>query len=77
MAKLTATIRVETDAEVEAEIERLKSDEFVRLAQKEERVRYKRRQRLYQLRCYEKKGKELAAAGVTLEMLEQFEEGCD
>lgn len=70
MAELTSTIRIETDAEVEAEIERLKNDDFVRLAQKEERVRYKRRQRLYQLRSYQRKGRELAAAGITFEMLE-------
>lgn len=77
MAKLTATIRVETDADVEAEIERLKESEFVRLARKEEAIRYRRRQYLYTLRSYEKKGKELAAAGITMEMLEQYDEGGD
>lgn len=60
-----------TDAEVEAEIERLKDDYNVRLAKKEEAIRYKRRQYLYTLRVYERKGKELAAAGITMEMLER------
>lgn len=59
-----------TDAEVESEIERLTGDYNVRLAKKEERIRYRRRQYLYQLRQYEKKGRELAAAGVTMEMLD-------
>ena len=59
-----------SDAEVESEIERLTGDYNVRLAKKEERIRYRRRQYLYQLRQYEKKGRELAAAGVTMEMLD-------
>lgn len=61
-----------TDTEVEAEIERLTGDYHVRLARKEERIRYRRRQYLYQLRQYEKKGRELAAAGITLEQLDEL-----
>lgn len=66
-----------TDIEVEREIERLLDSPLVKLAKKEERIRYKRRQYLYQLRGYEKKGRELAAAGITMELLERmaFEEG--
>lgn len=66
-----------TDIEVEREIERLLDSPMVKLARKEERIRYKRRQYLYQLRGYEKKGRELAAAGITMELLERMacEEG--
>lgn len=58
-----------TDAEVEEEIARLKASEHVILAKKEQQVRYRRRQYMYTLRNFEKKGKELAAAGVTMEQL--------
>lgn len=61
-----------TDEEVEKEIEKLQGSPLVRLARKEERIRYKRRQYLYTLRNYEKKGKELAKAGITMEMLESL-----
>ena len=62
-----------TDEEVEAEIERLREDYHVKLAKKEEAIRYRRRQYLYQLRGYERKGRDLAAAGVTMDMLENME----
>ena len=54
-----------TDEQVELEIERLKGSPYVKLARKAERVKYVRRQRLYQLRNLEKRGRELAAQGVT------------
>ena len=59
-----------TDEQVEKEIERLLESPHVKLAKKEERVRLRRRKYLYQLRCYEKKGKELAESGITFEVLE-------
>ena len=62
-----------TDEQVGAEIEKLKKSEFVKLAKKEEQIRYRRRQYLYGLRQYEKKGKELAKAGLTIEMLEKMD----
>lgn len=62
-----------TDEQVEAEIEKLKKSEFVKLAKKEEQIRYRRRQYLYGLRQYEKKGKELAKSGITIEMLEKMD----
>lgn len=62
-----------TDEQVEAEIEKLKKSQFVKLAKKEEQIRYRRRQYLYGLRQYEKKGKELAKAGITIEMLESLD----
>ena len=64
-----------TDAQVEKEIERLRNSEFVKLAKKEEQIRYARRQYMYQLRSYEKKGKQLAAEGVTIESLERLKGG--
>lgn len=62
-----------TDEQVEKEIERLKNSDFVKLAKKEEQIRLRRRQYLYCLRTYEKKGRELAKSGITIEMLEGME----
>lgn len=62
-----------TDEQVEIEIERLKNSQFVKLAKKDEYIRIRRRQYLYCLRSYEKKGKELAKAGITIEMLERMD----
>lgn len=59
-----------TDEEVEAEIEKLNASEAVALARREARLRYRRRQYLYQLRDLEKKGKALLAAGITREVLD-------
>lgn len=59
-----------TDEHVEREIERLNASEAVALARREARLRYKRRQYLYQLRDLEKKGKALLKAGITREMLD-------
>lgn len=59
-----------TDEAVEREIERLTTTDAVRLARKELRLKYKRRQALYQLRNLEKRGKELMAAGITYENIE-------
>ena len=65
-----------TDEQVEAEIVRLQKSPDVKLAKKEERIRYRRRQYLYCLRQYEKKGKELQASGITFEMLDNLEREC-
>ena len=62
-----------TDDEVELEIARLSESEAVKLAQKERRWRYRRRQYLYTLRWYEKRGKELMAAGVTEDDFADFD----
>lgn len=59
-----------TDEAVEAEIARLQQSDFVKLARKEMRLKYKRRQCLYQLRNLDKRGKELAKAGITPENIE-------
>lgn len=63
-----------TDEQVEQEIERLSASPLVALARREQRIRYRRRQFLYNLRDLEKKGRALAEAGITMEML-QNEEG--
>lgn len=60
-----------TDAQVEMEIERLKDSEAVELAKKENRIKLKRRQYMYTLRWYEKRGKELMEMGVTAENMEE------
>ena len=65
-----------TDEQVEQEIERLLESDMVKLAKKEEYVRNRRRQYLYCLRSYEKKGKELAESGITMEMLDSMLKGC-
>ena len=61
-----------TDEMVEEEIRRLQKSPYVKLARKEERIRYARRQYLYTLRMYEKKGKQLEANGITMEALESL-----
>lgn len=58
-----------TDEQVEKEIERLKASPLVKLAKREQTIRYKRRQYLYQLRGLEKHGRELQNAGITMEIL--------
>ncbi len=58
-----------TDEQVEREIARLNASEAVALARHEQRLKYRRRQYLYQLRDYEKKGKALMQAGMTREVL--------
>lgn len=62
------------DAQVEQEIARLKESPYVALGRKEELIRNRRRTYMYKLRDLEKKGKALAAAGITLELLENMDE---
>ncbi len=59
-----------TNEAFKAEIERLKASEHVKLARKEQRLKYKQRQYLYALRNLEKRGKLLEANGYTLENME-------
>lgn len=59
-----------TDFEVEQEIERLKTSPMVQLAKKEQRLLYKRRQALYNLRSLEKRGKQLSKKGITIDNIE-------
>lgn len=69
--------RILTDEQVEKEIERLLESPLVKLAKKEEAIRYRRRQYLYNLKSYERKGRELAEAGYTIEMLENMNKECE
>lgn len=55
-----------TDEQVEEEIARLRESPYVKLAKREEAIRHRRRQYMYGLRNYEKKGRQLAADGVTM-----------
>lgn len=66
-----------TDEEVEVEIEKLNASEAVALARREARLRYRRRQYLYQLRDLEKKGNALLDAGITREVLDAMYSTCD
>lgn len=59
-----------TDEAVEREIARLTATDEVKLARRELRLKYKRRQTLYTLRALEKRGKELAEAGITIENID-------
>lgn len=61
-----------SDEMVEEEILRLQSSPLVKLARREEAIRNRRRQYMYQLRMYEKKGKALEAQGITLAELEEM-----
>ena len=61
-----------TDEMVEEEILRLQTSPHVRLARREENIRNRRRQYMYTLRLYEKKGLQLEAEGVTMESLDEM-----
>ena len=61
-----------SDEMVEDEILRLQNSPLVKLARREEAIRNRRRQYMYTLRMYEKKGKALEAQGVTMEELEEM-----
>lgn len=60
-----------TDEQVEIEIARLLNSEEVKLAKKETQLKYKRRQYMYGLRTMEKRGRELAGQGVTIDNIEE------
>ena len=59
-----------SDFQVEQEIERLLNSDEVKLAKKEQRILYKRRQYMYQLRSMEKRGKQLTKKGITMDNIE-------
>lgn len=66
-----------TDEQVESEIARLTKTDAVKLARREQRVKYRRRQVLYSLRALEKRGKQLIAQGVTMLDFEIVEHAID
>ena len=63
-----------TDEQVELEIAKLKASADVKLARLEQRIKYKRRQKLYTLRNLEKRGKALRESGITEEILKGMDE---
>lgn len=75
--KVTSTSNWLTDEQVEAEIARLNASEAVALARREQRLKYRRRQYLYQLRDLEKKGRALLDSGITREVLDALYKSCD
>lgn len=62
--------RITPEELVDAEIERLKKTDAVKLAQKEQRLLYRKRKYLADLRWLEKRGKALMSEGWTLDTLE-------
>ena len=61
-----------SDYEVEEEIERLLNSEEVKLAKKAQRIQYKRRQYMYQLRNLENRACQLADKGITMDNIEEM-----
>ena len=61
-----------TDSEVESKIAQLKTSQAVKLAQKERSLQMRRRKYLYDLQWLERRGNELAAAGIDIENIEQI-----
>nr|DAM60639.1 MAG TPA: hypothetical protein [Caudoviricetes sp.] len=62
--------KITPDELVDAEIARLRNTEAVKIAQKEQRLLYRKRKYLADLRWLEKRGKKLMADGWTLDTLE-------
>lgn len=62
--------KITPDELIDAEIERLRNTEAVKLAQKEQRLLNRKRKYLSDLRWLEKRGKALMAEGWTAETLE-------
>lgn len=66
-----------TDEDVEKELEELKASPYVQLARREQRLKYKYRQQLYTLRNLDKRGRELADIGITLDKLDEYLESLE
>lgn len=60
-----------TDDQVEEEIARLIESDDVKLARKEMYIKNRRRQYMYQLRMFEKRGKELSDSGINMDNIEE------
>jgi hypothetical protein len=61
-----------TDEQVEKEIKKLSATEEVKIARRELRLKYKRRQQLYTLRALHKRGEELLEAGITVQNIDEM-----
>ena len=66
-----------TDEQVEQEIKRLWATDAVKLAKKEQSIKYRRRQMMYQLRNMEKRGKQLIEQGINFNNIEEKLFGSD
>lgn len=62
--------KITPDELIDAEIERLRKSDAVKLAQKEQRLIHRKRKYLSDLRWLEKRGKALMAQGWTLDTLD-------
>ena len=62
--------KIMTDEIMNEELERLNASPYVKLAQKELSIKYKKRRILYTMRNLEKRGRVLEANGFTLENME-------
>lgn len=60
-----------TDEQVEAEIARLKESEFVKLARREQQIKYRRKQQMWSMQYLETRGKQLASEGITHENMKE------
>ena len=60
-----------TDEEVEIEIHRLQESDDVRLAKKEQYIKYRRRQQMWNLQFMEKRGKQLREMGIDFDNIEE------
>ena len=60
-----------TDEQVEMEITRLWETPEVRLAKKEQNLKYKRRQYMYKLQAMERRGAELMEQGIDMDNIEE------
>lgn len=61
-----------TDEEVEKEIHRLQQSSDVKLAKKEQAIKYRRRQQMWSLQYMEARGKQLRSMGITPENMEEI-----
>ena len=60
-----------TDEGVEIEIHRLQESDDVRLAKKEQNIKYRRRQQMWTLQYMEKRGKQLREMGIDFDNIEE------
>lgn len=60
-----------TDEEVEIEIRRLQASDDVRLAKREQAIKYRRRQQMWGLQYMEKRGKQLREMGIDFDNIEE------
>lgn len=63
-------VKITPEEAFDAEVERLKKTDAVKLAQKEQRLLMRKKKWLYQLRWLERRGKKLMAEGWTMDTLE-------